>query len=792
MALTPEQQAKVDEIRASEEARGITSFTAGKEAASVTDFFRNVFGQDPNAEELQSLTALAQQAPSRADFYQQAGQQEFGSLDYEQQLIGGKQAAGGTQVLSDENKAGEKELASFSERSALGQGVTEAGQKVYSYFDSSRGVRVNAPAGQHFELLPGGGVRMVEGLIPREQVGQTTSSLFAQPTQGGAPTPGFTEEQLAITPAEGKEVARTGTSGKNPKTGVDVPVGPDEIFIEYTDGTFEVRKHSGIQQPGEAKPLGEAGPTAEELGITRQTEIKGGPGTEVTRAPQSAAQVLQTMIDEGADPQAIDEFLQSEGETSTADLQHVGKTYRGKTAKEGYSFYVDPKTRQILERPEVLAKVAQPLTVAGVAGTKIDVTSKFKSVFGRDPNAEELKYWLSRVDKQGSALIGAMQFFKANGGKDGKTPAIADPVEAMKAAANEGQAKAAQLFTDEGITTKSSEEKQRRAEAMLPDIVESESATEFTKEMLAETQFQEAQNDLNLAKDALRKLDAGHLINLQEAEHGERARGLTTAQVRRNQSEFDIAYQRERAMVALEVQAYSDIVQSQMAITGMMIDAFKFDQQAAQQDYQNRFNRATALYNMIRQDEQDEFNMQQKLQDNMRSNLSVVTGMLASGNLKYDQLSGDQRAQLAYMEQSVGLPAGFTSFVGQVTKDPEVTIGASITGADGTVMTPVYTVNPTTGEIKTTHITQPIKERVPSSGGSGKPTEGSIARTAQQDMAAQLNQRRGGDGYISPEDYKQARSAWISAGYSGATFNDSFQYYANPANPQDYRLPIPE
>src|SRR3990167_207560 len=118
----------------------------------------------------------------------------------------------------------------------------------------------------------------------------------------------------------------------------------------------------------------------------------------------------------------MEKVITDEGGTPTSKLQFVGTTYRGKTAKEGYAFYVDPKTKEILQRPVELQDIAQSLTVTGVAGTKIDVVSKFKAVYGREPNAEELKYWLTRTDKVGSALIGAMNFAKGQGKGVGGEP----------------------------------------------------------------------------------------------------------------------------------------------------------------------------------------------------------------------------------------------------------------------------------------------------------------------------------------------------------------------------------
>ena len=687
-------------------------------------------------------------------------------------------------VYDDSKKPGEQQNKSYAQRSAMGGDVIG---RAWTYWDDSRKVEVYANPGDdsaYFELLSGGGVRQVQGAMPAESKG-VASTLFTQgytgSNEGGNKQmlPDVKQEEISYTPIEGKTIASAGQTGKNPTTGVDEYANEGETLITYTDGTVERRKNGGT--PGQATAIGEFGRTADELGITRNTEIKGGAGDEITRAPMSAKQALAA----AKTPEEADKIIQGEGQVSTKDLQLVGKNYRGKTASEGNTFYVDPKTKEILERPESLQGLAQPLTVAGVAGTKIDVVDKFKAVFGRDPSAEELKYWQGRTDKAGSALIGAMQFAKQSGGAVGKTDAVAtvDPVQNIKNQANEGQAKLAKSLTESGITGNSSDSKALRAfiDAKVP---ETKSATEFTKEQLSSSQFQESQNDLNQAKNALRQLDTDYRANLVAAE---RTPGLSMGAIRRNQGELDISYNRARAQLATEVQMYSDIVASKTAIVGMFMNAFKFDQQAAQQSYTNQFNKAVQMYNMTRQEEQDEFNMTQKLQDNQRANLSVITSMIQSGNMKYDQLSTEQKSQIMSMEQAVGLPAGFSSFVGQAVKDPVVSFGTAYTDAKGVRRQPVYTTNPTTGAFTTKEIVMEGREKVAGSGGT-KPTEKELAQHAQATVASQLNERKGEDGYISPNDYRTAQSAWITAGYSGKDFNDSFQYYANPAHLSEYGI----
>lgn len=605
----------------------------------------------------------------------------------------------------------EQQQRSLNERLALGE--TGAVARTGASF-SAGDVNVHAKffgddAQSQFIEYEGGGVKFA---TPEEIAGLTGTG---KPVNASGPNETSTG-QLKLTAAEGKTIARSGQTIKNPKTGVDEQANPGEILIEYTDGTVERRKVSDIGTPGETKAIGEFGQTADELGITRQTEIKGGEGTEVTRMPQTARQAL----DAAQTAEEKDKVLVAEGLQSTSELELIGKSYQDRVAGAGNVFYQDPTTREILERPEALQELAKPSTSPTVAAERSDIPTTFKSVFGRDPSPEELKYWQGRKDKSGAALIGAMQFAKQQGAAIGAQPGsdIADPIEAAKAKANASQQNVASALKEAGVTSGSSDKKAIKAtlDALKPPGAES--LKEFTQDQLAASQFQEATNDLNQSKAALRQMDTDYLSNLSDAE---RTPGLSMGAIRRNQTELDVAYNRARRDLVQEVQANTDIVQSQAAIMGMMVDAFKFDTQQAQVEYQNRYNKARDMYDIVSTEERDAFNVSQKLQDNQRANLSVVTSMLQSGNLQYDQLSGDQKAQISYMEQQVGLPAGFTSFVSTIAKDPEVTIGASITGADGTVITPVYTVDPTTGTIKTTHITQPIKERVPA-GGTPKAT----------------------------------------------------------------------
>ena len=77
-----------------------------------------------------------------------------------------------------------------------------------------------------------------------------------------------------------------------------------------------------------------------------------------------------------------------------------------------------------------------------------------------------------------------------------------------------------------------------------------------------------------------------------------------------------------------------------------------------------------------------------------------------------------------------------------------------------------------------------IKAANSATSGSGeKLTQAEKEQAAVQQMMVQINKVKGSDGYISPSDYKTAKNAWVSQGFSAKDFDDNFSYLANPNDP---------
>ena len=297
---------------------------------------------------------------------------------YDPQIVSGyvpNTQFGGTvlgDVTTDKIRTGELEQRSYAERSGLP--TTGEATSKYAYWDEGSGVTVHAPAGYHFDTYAGGGVKLVQGLISKGTVATnaasgTLSSNFDQPAnlqaEGTYTGKDFKQEQLAYQPADGKTIARTGQTIFNPATGTDVHAQQGNVLIQYTDGTYEERPFGG--QPGTTKPLTEGGASAQELGITRKTEIKNEQGG-VARAPMSAAEALA----QAKTPEEKDAVIQGEGLTGTANLEFIGTEYTDqetgirRVAKAGNAFYQDIQSRSILERPVALQSLAKESTSPSV------------------------------------------------------------------------------------------------------------------------------------------------------------------------------------------------------------------------------------------------------------------------------------------------------------------------------------------------------------------------------------------------------------------------------------------
>jgi hypothetical protein len=125
-------------------------------------------------------------------------------------------------------------------------------------------------------------------------------------------------------------------------------------------------------------------------------------------------------------------------------------------------------------------------------------------------------------------------------------------------------------------------------------------------------------------------------------------------------------------------------------------------------------------------------------------------------------------------------PLGINDWMNQ-GKAPKVT-GSDKTGR--------FAYNPKTGKYDLPVTAPVVAKGKGGSGGTGKKTVGQIKKEDVGKVANQLKSRAGADGYISPEDYKKGKAAWVGAGYSSNDYDTQFNGFVNPSHAGDYSLKL--
>jgi hypothetical protein len=208
-----------------------------------------------------------------------------------------------------------------------------------------------------------------------------------------------------------------------------------------------------------------------------------------------------------------------------------------------------------------------------------------------------------------------------------------------------------------------------------------------------------------------------------------------------------------------------------------------------QQDYTNavaeysaNFSQTLQLYNVLKANQTEEKNV-------ASANLSIITNYLTegikSGKIDPNNIPQDIQNTMTKLELQQGLIPGFTaSLMKMMNKDKETR--ATITSDDKSTVTVLYKDG--TSETFKTGIYETPKE--------SDLTEAELERKAVVDMKSQLKGVSGGadkdpdavakygHGYVSPDDWKKARQAWIERfPGKGDVFDETFAIYKNPDNP---------
>lgn len=224
---------------------------------------------------------------------------------------------------------------------------------------------------------------------------------------------------------------------------------------------------------------------------------------------------------------------------------------------------------------------------------------------------------------------------------------------------------------------------------------------------------------------------------------------------------------RQKSRAVQELQTANDAIEN-------MMNFKKLDYDVAKEAYDTEFNNNLKMFDVIRSTAEFSSNESEKIQDNARANLQIIYNSIADGG---DLSTVDEATTMKInkLELQAGLPQGFYQTI--ATQKPDAKVLSTTTRETGGVKyADVLYKNPD-GSIST----QTVRLGATAGEGGGKPTESELQRSARSEIASQLNGRRGGDGFIAPEDYKKARSAWVTKGFSAKDFDENFAgEYLNP------------
>jgi len=221
--------------------------------------------------------------------------------------------------------------------------------------------------------------------------------------------------------------------------------------------------------------------------------------------------------------------------------------------------------------------------------------------------------------------------------------------------------------------------------------------------------------------------------------------------------------------VTSQLQTKYNVIDNVMKYTGL-------DYSNAADAYDKQFSQNISMFNAAKGIQDSQQTAADREQDNARANAQIIYNSIQTGGLKLDQIDPTQKTAITKLELQSGLPAGF--YENLQSKNPKADIVTSTTReSNGSKYVDVIMRN-ADGSLST----QSMRVGSVDAGGSGtKPTEASIVKNDAGKVATQLSGVAGDDGYVDPANYKKARVAWVTAGYTAKDFDERFATtYLNP------------
>ncbi len=318
----------------------------------------------------------------------------------------------------------------------------------------------------------------------------------------------------------------------------------------------------------------------------------------------------------------------------------------------------------------------------------------------------------------------------------------------------------------------------KKLEDMLnPDTTEEKPKTlaQTFADKKAELGIDPLETDL-AAKDAeLKQLDVDFASTIGEEEN----RTVSMGSIRRRQSAQELEYSRLKRDLQVERDSLANQINQKYGVLNTMVKLTGDDYDNAQQRYQQQWNQAMQMTNLVKGIEDSAKTDFERKQDNARANLQIMQNLLKNNGTDYNDLSSSQKLDIKNLEIQSGFPPGFAEFIHKAVKDPVVHYGNAFTDINGNQIQPVMTIDEH-GNPVNINVNQG-KVKASSSGGGGNAT--ATTKNDTKAIAESLDAATGSDGYVAPVDYAAAKRDWVNRGLgTGKQFDDRFSVYRNPSD----------
>lgn len=284
-------------------------------------------------------------------------------------------------------------------------------------------------------------------------------------------------------------------------------------------------------------------------------------------------------------------------------------------------------------------------------------------------------------------------------------------------------------------------------------------------------QLESTLNDLNAEETAIRQQKRERLQSEEDKPVALNVISGRQTEVERQENKRLESVAVQKAGIAAQLQTANSVIQNTMNLKSL-------DYNAAKGAYDSAFSQNLQLFNVIKGLYDADVTEEERIADNARANLQIIYG-----NLK-DSPDTEVSSDLAYtinkLELEAGLPKGFYSRI-QAEKPESKVLSTTTRTSGGTKYADVLYQN---GDGSLSTKTVNLGATNEGSGGGADISEAELERGARSSIVKTLDPVRGGDGYVSPDDYKKARSAWISAGFARDSFDKAFA--AEYVNPDSY------